>query len=202
MWARATRKKPSKLLTWQRHIKPSPDRFQIIYGQDLSLQTTPQVALGLFLKPIGWHASLLVTCLHLKARPKETPQGMSELELKERQCRYFLSSVLKAAKMWSLSTPVLCAGDFNLPLTENEDVAEVVHQSGLVDTYGYQSFDSQTRTVDFILATSADVERVKAVLEVVLDRPCSPDVYPSDHLLRATELSIRASPPTGSVLNW
>lgn len=187
---------------WKNQIKPSPGRFQIVYGREKALEMMPQVALGLFLQSKGSHQSILATCMHLKSKPAELPDGMKEAELKKVQCQYFLTSVIDASNMWAPNMPVLCAGDFNIHPTKHtteaeafEGFAEAIQEACLVDAYasGPERLprNSSETVVDFILVSSANLDRVKSTLEVVLSEPKpKPKNYPSDHLIRAAELSI------------
>ena len=187
---------------WKNQIQPSASRFQIVYGREKALEMMPQVALGLFLQSKESHQGILATCMHLKSKPAELPEGMKEAELKKVQCQYFLTSVIDASNMWAPNMPVLCAGDFNIHPTKHtteaeafEGFAEAIQEAFLVDTYAsgperLPRNNSET-VVDFILASSVNLERVKSILEVVLSEPKpKPENYPSDHLIRAAELSI------------
>lgn len=188
---------------WKSQIKPSPGIFQIVYGREAALEMMPQVALGLFLQSKESHQSILATCMHLKSKPAELPDGMKEAELKKVQCLYFLTSVIDASTLWAPNMPVLCAGDFNIHPTKHtteaealEGFAEAIQEACLVDTYasGPERLprNSSETVVDFILVTSANLDRVKSILEVVLSEPPKPkpENYPSDHVIRAAELSI------------
>ncbi|CAE7524362.1 CCR4-1 [Symbiodinium natans] len=195
---------------WQRKITPawrkqtrtrSSVELEEVFGTEKALQEVPQVVLGLFLCPRGMdEMPFLVTNMHLKSRVSDEQlgrAGMSHAEFKHFQLEYFLQAACQAAEELGTGFPVLCCGDMNLNLLGDREAAALVARNGFADSWATLVGDGDRPPVDFILKRDPTDARLvpKAALEsptIESRQPLPNLLYPSDHLLRAVKLCLRA----------